>query len=90
MVHSCVVHLCLVLSFQFYVIVRFSGFSLFTFGAVAKVIWFFSMFQLLLRFTQQNSYCISISKTKHKKNWIENQTSPDLGMIIGSACLFIS
>ena len=90
MVHSCVVHLCLVLSFQLYVIVRFSGFFLFTSGAVAKVIWFCSMFQLLLRFTQQNSCCISISKMKHPKNWIENQTSPDLGMITGSVCLSIS
>ena len=41
--------------------------------------WFY------LRFTQQNSYCITKFTMKHLQNQIENQTSPSLVTIIRSA-----
>ena len=55
------------------------------------VIWFiFHALQLLpIRFTQQNSCCISKSIMKHMQNRIKIWTSPYLGMVIGSSCLLI-
>jgi hypothetical protein len=55
------------------------------------VIWFvFHGLQLLpINFPHQNSCCINKSIMKHLLNRIENYTSFDLVVFIGSACLLI-
>jgi hypothetical protein len=42
-----------------------------------------------VRFTQQNMCCNSKSTMKHMQNWVGNQTSPNLVMVIGNAGLLI-